>query len=184
MVYYAQFPWSSQAPCNSTPAGIVEQDWFVSNATQTQAALFRIDSREELVLSIPGTSDVLDYLTDGNFFLTAYKASGVSYAGCQVHSGFLGAWNSVFGVVDQGIKDALTQYPNYKITIVGHSLGAALADLAFGSLKPQIQNVKQLVTYGAPRVGNQEFANYMDNLSGVSDSASGSVYRVTHFNGK
>ena len=184
MVYYAQFPWSSQAPCSSTPADIVEQQWFVNNATKTQAALFRVDSRKELVLSIPGTSDVLDYLTDADFFLTAYKASGVNCAECQVHSGFLGAWNSVFDIVDQGIKDALAKYPSYTITIVGHSLGAALADLAYGSLKPQLQNVKQLFTYGSPRVGNQAFANYMDSLSEVSDSAAGIVYRVTHFNGQ
>jgi predicted lipase len=61
------------------------------------------------------------------------------------------------------------------VTIVGHSLGAALALLNGVFLSLQLpENVTVKVTsYGMPRVGNQAFADFVDSkLSG----------RVTHVN--
>jgi predicted lipase len=61
------------------------------------------------------------------------------------------------------------------VTVVGHSLGAALAllDGVFFSLQlPENVTVK-VTSYGMPRVGNQAFADFVDSqLSG----------RVTHVN--
>ena len=63
------------------------------------------------------------------------------------------------------------------VTVVGHSLGAALAllDGIFFSLQlPEGVTVK-VISYGMPRVGNQAFADFVDSqLSG----------RVTHVNNR
>jgi predicted lipase len=53
------------------------------------------------------------------------------------------------------------------VTVVGHSLGAALAllDGLFLSLNLPSVTVK-VVGYGMPRVGNQAFADFVDNQLG------------------
>ena len=60
------------------------------------------------------------------------------------------------------------------VTVVGHSLGGALALLDGVFLSLQLPGVTVKVTsYGMPRVGNQAFTNFVDSqLSG----------RVTHVN--
>ena len=136
------------------------------------------------MLAIPGTNSTEDILTDLDVVLVPYEASGVSCSDCVVHGGILDAWNSISASVEDALKTALAEYPSYNVTISGHSLGAALAELAFGSLKPQSFNVGQLFTYGSPRFGNQNYANYIDGLSGASDSNPGIAYRVTHADGK
>ena len=186
LVYYAQFPPSSEVSCTNPPAGIVQQNHFDNATTDTQASIFRIDSRQEFVLAIPGTNSTQDDLTDLDIIVVPYEASGVSCPGCVVHMGFLDAWNSISASVETALQSALAEYPHYTVTISGHSLGAALAELAFGSLKPQSFRVGQLFTYGSPRFGNQDFADYIDGLSGASDSNSnpGIYYRVTHDDGE
>ena len=85
--------------------------------------------------------------------------------------------------VERELASALESHPDYAVTIAGHSLGGALAELAFGSLKPKALNVTQVFTYGAPRVGNKGFADFIDTLAGASDTNPGISYRVTHWNG-
>ena len=101
-----------------------------------------------------------------------------------MHKGFFDSLNSISDTVRSELKTALAEYPDYRTTISGYSLGGALAEFAFGSLKPQSFNVTNLFTYGAPRIGTQGYADYVDSLSGVSDSDPGIYYRVTHADGK
>lgn len=51
-----------------------------------------------------------------------------------------------------------------KVTIVGHSLGAALAllDAVFLPLHLPATTTFKMVGYGMPRVGNPAFAKYID----------------------
>ena len=69
----------------------------------------------------------------------------------------------------------LTQYNASSVTLVGHSLGAALAllDAVYLPLHlPAITSVR-MVGYGMPRVGNAAFADYVDSSSALL---------VTHIN--
>jgi predicted lipase len=63
------------------------------------------------------------------------------------------------------VKYLVGLYPSYSVTIVGHSLGGALALLDGVSLILQSvvgPNRLRVITYGMPRVGNQAFANLVD----------------------
>ena len=62
-------------------------------------------------------------------------------------------------------KRALTLYGSSSVTVVGHSLGAALALLDGISLSLHLlANVKvRVIGYGMPRVGNQAFAIWVDS---------------------
>lgn len=72
------------------------------------------------------------------------------------------------------VQRALSQHSVSSVTVVGHSLGAALALLDGVYLHLQLPSTSvRVVGYGMPRVGNQNFANWVDsNLGG----------QVTHIN--
>ncbi|CAE6496700.1 unnamed protein product [Rhizoctonia solani] len=82
----------------------------------------------------------------------------------QVHSGFRDAHASTAAAVLAAVKKIIAEKGATKVTLVGHSLGGAIAALDALYLKlnlPSTVSIKA-VTYGQPRVGNQEFANLMD----------------------
>ena len=60
------------------------------------------------------------------------------------------------------------------MTIVGHGASGALATLAALELADAGVPVAELVTFGAPRVGNKAFASHFE------DSVAFPVHRVTH----
>jgi hypothetical protein len=73
------------------------------------------------------------------------------------------------------VRTALSKPGASSVTVVGHSLGGALALLDGIYLRLHLpRNVSvRVITYGMPRVGNKAFANFVDStLSGL----------VTHVN--
>jgi pimeloyl-ACP methyl ester carboxylesterase len=98
----------------------------------------------------------------------------------RVHAGFAKAYGSLQSVIAMKIQESLIGYNLRKpvlCTVVGHSLGGALAtlaayDLATAPTQSCAFNVR-CVTLGSPRVGDAEFAsNY---LSAVPSTA-----RIVH----
>jgi len=75
------------------------------------------------------------------------------------------------------VQNTLSKQGLSSVTVVGHSLGGALAllDGVFFSLQLPEDVAVKVISYGMPRVGNQKFANFVDSqLSG----------RVTHVNNR
>lgn len=73
------------------------------------------------------------------------------------------------------VNDTLSTQGLSSVTVVGHSLGGALAllDGVYLSLQLPENTAVKVVSYGMPRVGNQAFADFVDSqLSGL----------VTHVN--
>lgn len=52
--------------------------------------------------------------------------------GCKVHRGFYKMWNDQKEQVIASIYKLVNKYPNAKLAVTGHSLGAALTCLAVG----------------------------------------------------
>jgi Lipase (class 3) len=77
-------------------------------------------------------------------------------AGALVHSGFKRYLDAVWGQVRQCVADYRANHPNQNICITGHSLGGALATLAFTRLNDAASS---LITFGCPRVGNPAYCN-------------------------
>lgn len=66
----------------------------------------------------------------------------------------------------RSVSAYLNDCPNCKVVIAGHSLGGAMARLAYFFLKDtnQFPTVTyELYTYGEPRVGNKPFAELMNS---------------------
>lgn len=110
--------------------------------------------------SIDGFKDWL--LTNANNFLilpegrigTDFAAAGV---GARFHQGFMGAlaeiWDPLLAAVEEQLR--AKERP---LWVTGHSLGGALALLAAWRFQQNFLAVHQIVTFGAPMVGNKEAA--------------------------
>ncbi|KAF8259379.1 lipase, partial [Lactarius quietus] len=123
------------------------------------------------------TSEFEADLTDADFFLESLDSSlfpGIP-SSVEVHSGFASEQASTAPTILSAVQQTLSEHGASSVTTLGHSLGAALSLLDAVYLRLQLSSSVSVhvVGYGMPRVGNQDFANWVDsNLSG----------QVTHIN--
>ncbi|KAF7309487.1 Lipase [Mycena indigotica] len=121
-------------------------------------------------------SEILSLVTDAKFFLKSLNSTlfpGVS-SSVEGHSGFVDEQALTASSVLAAVKTAISRFSAKKVTIVGHSLGGAIALLDSVYLPLHISGVTfRTITYGMPRVGNQAFAD----LASVGST-------VTHINNK
>ncbi|MCJ1471732.1 hypothetical protein MMC13_000372 [Lambiella insularis] len=100
---------------------------------------------------------------------------------CTVHLGFMTSWRHTRTEILPHLKDAIKKHPDYQLTLVGHSLGGAIAALAGLEFKSRKWNPR-VTTFGEPRLGNQELMKHIDHAFLPKDgNESSSMYRrVTH----
>ena len=102
---------------------------------------------------------------------------------CTVHAGFMSSWRNTRCIVVPHVEKALALYPDYQVTLVGHSLGGAVAALASLEFKARGWD-PQVTTFGEPRIGNQALISFLDaqfNLT-AQGSSRDTYRRVTHVN--
>jgi triacylglycerol lipase len=83
-------------------------------------------------LSFRGSTDISNWVANLDFVFN--DDSGLC-TGCDVHSGFWKAWETVADDVTAKIDSAQSTYPGYQLVVTGHSLGGALAALAGTALR-------------------------------------------------
>jgi len=99
---------------------------------------------------------------------------------CTVHTGFYSSWLNTRNVVLPHVSKAMDKHPDYKLVLVGHSLGGAIATLAGLDFKARGWD-PYVTTFGEPRLGNKEFNKYVDErFSITSDHQHNKLHRVTH----
>jgi hypothetical protein len=132
-------------------------DW---NSSGTQA--YFAANRQVAYFSFRGTEkdDQIDQLDDADLVFSFEPP-----VPCQVHRGFQRALDRVWNYVQQLVANYRTANPNAEICFTGHSLGAALATLAFSRLR---DTNLSLITFGCPRVGNAAFRDRV--LSNVNQA--------------
>ncbi|KAK4498078.1 hypothetical protein PRZ48_010734 [Zasmidium cellare] len=172
---YAAASYASQ--CAMPPNNSTVIRYFNNASTDTQATLFRDDTRKELVIAFRGTSDLQDFTSDFAQTLVQFVALGISDCpDCKVHNGTLTAWNSVSNDVLSTMQAQLSSFPGYKPIVTGHSLGGAIASVASASLVHFFSNLTTY-TFGQFRTGNPAYAAYVDRILPYPN-----LYRVTHLN--
>ncbi|KAI9850446.1 MAG: hypothetical protein M1838_005658 [Thelocarpon superellum] len=87
---------------------------------------------------------------------------------CTVHSGFFTSWKVTRTLLLPILKDLVQKYPTYQLTLVGHSLGGAVAALAALEFHHRGWN-PQITTFGEPRIGNAALAQYLDHAFSLTD---------------
>lgn len=123
---------------------------------------------DTVIVSHQGTnpSEILPLVTDADFFLTTLDSTlfpGIS-SDIEVHNGFQDAQTSTATDVLAAVESAMSTYGTTSVTMVGHSLGAAitLLDSVYLPLWLPAGTTFTTIGYGLPRVGNQAFADYVD----------------------
>ena len=90
------------------------------------------ETNEMIVLSFRGSSNLENWIAN----LDVLKTSLPNFCdGCEAHSGFWNAWETVADELTAQIDGAIIDYPSYQLVFTGHSLGAALATLAGTALR-------------------------------------------------
>lgn len=109
---------------------------------------------DTVLICFRGSDDMADWLANAS----AKKIRSTYHVGL-VHTGFL----RTSAVVENDVFGYLSNHLGKKLVVTGHSLGAAMAVLfaAHGFSSPDA-----IITFGAPRVGNKEFALNFNNRYG------------------
>jgi pimeloyl-ACP methyl ester carboxylesterase len=108
---------------------------------------------------------------------------------CTVHSGFWTSWENTRPFILPHLKSLKEKYPKYRVDLVGHSLGGAVAALAALELN-HLGWEPVVTTFGEPRVGNSGLRNYIDRVfdlpsehvprQAMAPLQSGRYRRITH----
>lgn len=122
----------------------------------------------ECPTSLDGLKDWL--LTNANNYLilpegrigTDFAAAGV---GARFHRGFMQALDDIWAPLYEAV-DAAIQAAERPLWITGHSLGGALALLAAWRFQRNFLAVDQVVTFGAPMIGNDAAAKAFEKEFG------------------
>jgi len=133
----------------------------IASYTDMPALLFSLDIQDEyvqvyldkdtVIINWRGTDSIKDWLRNGDF-----KQIDTPFG--MVHSGF---WDAFKAVEDQ-LKRRLNLYKFCKIEIIGHSGGAACAQIA-AAVIPQWGDfpvtIEKLYLFASPKTGDWAFCN-------------------------
>lgn len=111
----------------------------------------------------------------------AMISEGAKCTNCTVHAGFMRSWQHTRPYILPHLKELVQKYPDYQVTLVGHSLGGAVAALASLDFQARGWN-PQVTTFGEPRIGNEGLMQYIDDTFSTNDQTEiTEMYRrVTH----
>ncbi|KAK7461011.1 hypothetical protein VKT23_008938 [Stygiomarasmius scandens] len=131
-------------------------------------------SQNTVVVGHQGTnvSEIQSVATDSAFFLGSLDSSlfpGVS-SSVKAHSGFAAEQAKTATTILSAVQTALSAHGASSVTMVGHSLGAAISllDSIYLPLHLPSGTTFRTILYGLPRVGNPDFADYVDAHASVT----------------
>lgn len=123
--------------------------------------------KSAVAVAFRGTQTSFDWLSNSNTRTVTVENQ------TQAHKGFYDIFNSMRPALEQQLNPLLRGNSRSIVHCTGHSLGAALAQLAAIWIKKFYGNRVALYTFGAPRVGLKSFAMQAPGSIDVS-------YRCVH----
>lgn len=159
--------WLSMAAYDDKPGEAARQEltrrgWDIDNRIQKDnksETKFRLAHKgQETLVAVTGTESLADVKSDLNLHAVPYKEGEASQS--QVHVGFSYYTTTLLDTPYEGttLKEVLkADAASQDVTLTGHSLGGAVALLAAARLYDEGASQIQVVTFGAPAVGNAAF---------------------------
>lgn len=146
-----------------------DQERFIRGSTQ----VVWLEHRTEPVVMVAfrGTepSKWADIVTDLDVLKEPFDPDDSRWG--EVHSGFLEGFQSVLPQLEARARHLLESGSSSRVWITGHSLGGALATVMTAWILEKMEKeptwadfpLAGLVTFGSPRVGNEEFVDRFDS---------------------
>ncbi|KAJ6609795.1 alpha/beta-hydrolase [Mycena sp. CBHHK59/15] len=166
--------WSCGAPCEA----LGNVTFLQSGGDQGLIPLYYIahDANDEsLVVAHEGTDPdkILSILNDLQFGLVDLNATRFPQTAgqnVQVHSGFQKTFERTADGLLAGVMAEMASTGVSKVVVTGHSLGAALATMTGAMIKAAVDPSVEVTvtTFGLPRGGNQQWADFLDSNVGVT----------------
>ncbi|KXN65445.1 alpha/beta-hydrolase, partial [Conidiobolus coronatus NRRL 28638] len=151
--------------CNGYADGSSEAVYFNDEETNTAGYLAVNQAKHLIVLGYRGTQDIVNWIHNLDISLVDANLGG-QYSDAGFHSGFNTMTNALLKDSTDALQNALSKYPTFKVVFTGHSLGGALAALtAFKLAQAKVIDWEKinLITYGQPRLGNLDFADFLNS---------------------
>lgn len=146
-------------PCNHLP-GVTSPTFMTNSSADGFADVYGYVARlpdQSIVIGFRGTisTDIRDWILDFDF--KPIDPSFGKCPGCMVHEGFLRAWQSLRGQT-LSILRTMNGMNAPGIYVTGHSLGAAMANIATFDLASNGYPIANtLYNFGQPRTGNPAY---------------------------
>ncbi|OJD32772.1 extracellular lipase [Diplodia corticola] len=182
-------PFTCASRCNEFPDFELVKAWNTGPLLSDSCgyvALSRPPSAPRIILAFRGTysltNTIVDLSTvpqeyipypgsdDGDDDDDAPDAKPIKCTNCTVHSGFYQSWINTRQVILPHVAEAMEKHPDYKLTLVGHSLGGAVAALAALDFKARGWD-PHVTTFGEPRLGNEGLVQYIDERFNLGENA-------------
>ncbi|KAJ7069639.1 Alpha/Beta hydrolase protein [Mycena amicta] len=160
--------WNCGEACDANPNFEVSLAGGMGNAVQFFFVGY-YPKTNSVIVSHQGTDPIklMSDLTDLNVLKGELNSTLFPNApeGLEIHSGFRDEHAITADEIRNEVQSLIASKGATQVTVVGHSLGGALAELDALSLRlnlPQEIGVNA-VTYGTPRVGTPDFVQFFDS---------------------
>ena len=122
------------------------------NKYQTSGFVGVLPSSNSIYIAYRGSSNWQNWMANLETSMTPYTSfPNGECKGCSVHRGFYAALLADFDAVAAEVRRLLKLFPTYKVKTTGHSLGAALSQLAGMELIARDIPVFSTYNFGQPR---------------------------------
>lgn len=172
---FAQVPYCPKDVIRSLAcplcSSILDGSYKVKEIVQTRvekrsfkAVILQSDSHGEIVITF-GAPKLQE---DPTFYASVYTGGITKFKDVHVESIFALVYQSGFDLkIRNAVSNLLKKNRNYKIVVVGHSFGGALAALAAYDLHHHRvisqRNEPRVYSYGALKVGDTDFVNSLNS---------------------
>ncbi|KIY68021.1 alpha/beta-hydrolase [Cylindrobasidium torrendii FP15055 ss-10] len=153
-------------------------EFLLSGGDEGDTPLFMValdKATNTIFVAHQGTNpdNIMSILNDADFVPDDIDTRFITSAGddVKVHNGFQDTFLHTADAILNATMSALQSTGAQKLVLTGHSLGAAIATLDALMFKDALagSNVTMSTTlFGSPRIGNKEFADFLDSQLGSS----------------
>ena len=175
-----------------TALNISQSSYCLDTSSNWECATCSVNNKYQKLIQDNGEQVVIGYNIDYDTTFVGFRGSANTQnwidnlhvaqiqpydnTNISVEKGFYNLFMSLENDIIEEINDVSTKYKTSKLLITGHSLGGALSTLlAFDLLYVRNSDMAiQLITFGSPRVGNEDFVSIFNNYPIYSN-------RVTHY---